>query len=256
MKQRLDVLLRKWGLAPSRTKAQELLREGAVEVKISGRWEICHEESLPLEETDLNCVRLRSTEVLDYVSRGGRKLANAMDRLHLSVEGLVALDVGLSTGGFSHSLLQHGIKEVVGLDVGHGQLATELKGDSRLVSFDGVNARHMTLEPRLAPWLERGGFDLVVVDVSFISLELILPEVFKVLKTRGQLLALVKPQFEVTARDHNRRGVVANLKLHDDVREKITLASTRLGLQVLDYFKCSLTGQDGNQEYFLYAKKP
>ncbi len=255
MKNRIDILLRQWGLAPSRSKAQELIREGAVEVRQSNGWRVCEDESLLMSEDDKENVRLKESQVLEYVSRGGRKLEAALERLGLDVRDFTVLDVGISTGGFSDCLLRRGVKEIVGIDVGRGQLHDRLKNESRLKAFEGINARTLRRESRLAPWMEKGGFDLAVVDVSFISLELLLPEVCAVLRSQGRLLALIKPQFEVSSGDHNRRGIVTDLELHAQVREKIAQSARRCGLEVLENFKCALTGQDGNQEYFIYARK-
>jgi 23S rRNA (cytidine1920-2'-O)/16S rRNA (cytidine1409-2'-O)-methyltransferase len=251
---RLDTALRQWGIAPSRAKAQELLREGAVEIFDGQKWSVCMDESRPIESADPAQVRLRSTEVIDYVSRGGRKLEAALKDLQIEVQGLRVLDVGLSTGGFSDCLLRHAVREIVGVDVGHDQLAEKLKSEPRLKAFEGINARQLRTEPRLQEiWQEP--FDLAVIDVSFISLEVILPEVALCLPKGGRLIALVKPQFEVANKDHNRRGVVTDLELHAQVRDKVKRLCLDLGFDKIRDVPCRITGQDGNQEYFLYAEK-
>lgn len=251
---RLDVALRQWGLAPSRAKAQELLREGAVEIHTAQGWRICQDESQLVEENAQEKVRLCATDAIEFVSRGGRKLAGVLDQLQLNVQNLTVLDVGISTGGFSDCLLQRGVQQIIGVDVGHDQLAAKLKDESRLKFFDGINARELRKATMLQPWL-KAGFDLVVIDVSFISLEVILPEVHDFIRPGGALLALVKPQFEVSHAEHNRRGIVTDLALHSEVGDKIKQLAQKLNLQVMDYRACTLTGQDGNQEYFLYARK-
>lgn len=254
MKTRLDIAIREWGLAPSRAKAQELLLEGAVEIRSAGgEWRLIQDEAHLVDPDQPELVRLKDSPVLDFVSRGGRKLEAALIHVNISVENLTILDVGLSTGGFTDCVLKRGAKRVIGVDVGHNQLAPSLRSDSRLTAFDGLNARQLSEDPRLQPWF--GHFDLAVADLSFISLKLVLTQIHKALKPQGLLLALVKPQFEVGRADHNRRGVVTDLELHDEVRDKVSDHAQKAGLQVLEYFKCALTGQDGNQEYFLYARK-
>lgn len=252
---RLDLALRQWGLAPSRAKAQELLREGAVEVFTHQGWQVCRDEAHKVAAENPESVRVVATaEALQFVSRGGRKLAGLLEQIQLDVSDWLALDVGVSTGGFSDCLLQRGVREIVGIDVGHGQLAQKLKAEPRLKWFEGINARELNRHAVMQPWAKIG-FDLVVVDVSFISLEMILPGIHDLIRAGGTLLALVKPQFEVAQENHNRRGIVTDLVLHQQVRDKIEALVERLSLQVIDYRPCVLPGQDGNQEYFLYAKK-
>jgi len=255
MKQRLDILLREWSLAPSRAKAQELIREGAVEILGAEGWRSAKDEAEMIDVSGRERVRLRENEVLAYVSRGGRKLEGALDEFGILVKGLRALDVGLSTGGFSDCLLKRGAVHVVGVDVGHGQLAESLKADPRLSWFDGVNARSLFEEPRLQEAL-KDPFDLVVVDVSFISLTAVLPAAVRALRSGGQLVALIKPQFEVGAGQLNKKGVVTDLELHRQVREKIKAHAESLGLVEIKDSSSQVVGQDGNQEYFLSAKKP
>lgn len=253
-KKRLDVMLREWNLAPSRAKAQELIAAGAVEVYERGQWLVIRDEAHQVDATDAKLVRVQPNPILDYVSRGGRKLEGALDDLKLSPQSLRVLDIGISTGGFSHCLLRRGAALVVGVDVGHDQLAKELLNEPRLRHFEGVNARDLRRNAKLEGVL-RDPFDLVVADVSFISLTQILSEAASVLRPGGFLLALVKPQFEVSAKDLNKKGVVTDLELHDQVRDKMTAAAVAQGLKVLKYFASCLPGQDGNQEYFIYAQK-
>lgn len=251
---RLDVALRQWGLAPSRAKAQELLREGSVEIETVKGWQICEDESQLVSPDRPEKVRLRSKDAIEFVSRGGRKLAAALDQLKINVEGLRVLDVGLSTGGFADCLLKRGVDKIVGVDVGHDQLAAALKNEPRLEWHDGINARELQTRNFMQPWLG-SGFDFVVIDVSFISLEVILPSVHAFIRPAGKLLALVKPQFEVSRAQHNRNGIVTDVELHRQVRDKIEKVARNLKMEVLDFVTCALPGQDGNQEYFLYAQK-
>lgn len=253
-KKRVDILLREWNLVPSRAKAQELIALGAVEVLESGKWQVVMDESHKVDSHAKDQVRIRPNPVLDFVSRGGRKLEAALIHTGLGVDGLRALDIGISTGGFSHCLLQRGAAQVIGVDVGHGQLAQDLKNNPHLMAFEGINARDLSANESLAPHLA-GGFDLIVIDVSFISLTQVLAEAVSALRSQGHILALVKPQFELSSRDLNKKGVVTNLELHSQVREKVTAFAGQLKLTILDYFPCEVPGQDGNQEFFLYAQK-
>lgn len=254
MKQRLDILLREWGLAPSRAKAQELIREGAVEVFKGDQWHGVDDESFMLSVEEKSLVRLISHEVLSYVSRGGRKLEAALKDFGLEVKGVRALDIGLSTGGFADCLIKQGARLIVGVDVGHDQLAESLRNNPRLRWYDGVNARALFEDPQVKEQLLES-FDLVVIDVSFISLGPILPQACRALKTGGQLIALIKPQFEVRADQLNKKGIVTDLAVHEQVREKVKLQAAELGLAEIESKPSRVVGQDGNQEYFLLAKK-
>lgn len=255
MKQRLDILLREWGLAPSRAKAQELIREGAVEIFKNGQWVGAQDDALLLSTDEKSIVRLTSNEVLTYVSRGGRKLECALKDLALNVVGFRALDLGLSTGGFTDCLLKHGARFIVGVDVGHEQLAESLRTNPRLRWFDGVNARALFEDPQIRDQMAEP-FDLVVIDVSFISLGPILSQAVRALKSGGYLLALIKPQFEVQADQLNKKGIVTDPKIHELVRDKVRREAQELGLAQIRDVPSRVVGQDGNQEYFLLAQKP
>jgi 23S rRNA (cytidine1920-2'-O)/16S rRNA (cytidine1409-2'-O)-methyltransferase len=185
-----------------------------------------------------------------YVSRGGLKLEGALQHTKLDVRGKTVLDVGLSTGGFTDCLLQAGAVKIVGIDVGQGQTDSKIKDDSRVTIFESLNARDLTAE-------KLGGtknFDLIVIDVSFISLELILPSALRVLGPEGRILSLVKPQFEAGRSALGKSGIVKDPKAFEEVRKKIYKICEDLQLDVEDYFESSITGSDGNQEYFLLAR--
>lgn len=252
VKVRLDVALREWGLAPSRAKAQELIKENSVEIFDGRDWKTATDDSALIDPAQRESVRLARAEVLEYVSRGGRKLAGALNEWKIDVKGLAALDIGLSTGGFADCLLKWGAKHVTGIDVGHDQLAPVLKSHPNLVSYEGVNARQLS---RFEP-LRGLKFDLVVIDVSFVSLKLILPEAVKFLAPGGRLLALVKPQFEAGGENLSKGGIVKNVELHRQIEAAIRGVTCDLGLEVKDYRASQIRGQDGNQEYFLYAIRP
>ena len=241
---RADVLLVERGLAPSRTAAQRLIAaghvfacEGSSRVALSKpSVSVADDVSLEIEASDLH----------RFVSRGGLKLDGALMHVGLDVAQLHCLDVGQSTGGFTDCLLQRGAAHVVGVDVGHDQLRAHMRADLRVTCIEGVNAR--TLAQIGEP------FDLIVADVSFISLTKILPQWPALLVANGRVLSLVKPQFEVGADNLARGGIVRDVSLYATVERCIRAACVQAGLRVLDYFDSSITGTDGNREFFVYAE--
>lgn len=249
---RLDLLLVKWGMAPSRSKAQELIRHGEVEIQRRGKWEIIHAPSFKLDSANPSEVRVRPGPILQYVSRGGMKLAGALDRLQFDVNGLVVLDVGISTGGFADCLLQKGAKEVIGIDVGTGQLAEKLRNDPRVILFENRNIRDLSKDREMHPRLQH--VELCVVDVSFISLEYVLPQVSRILP-RHKLLALIKPQFELTQEALNKKGVVKSEADLEAAKQRVKACATAAGYKILDVFPSGLLGGEGNQEFFLWAER-
>ncbi len=185
-----------------------------------------------------------------YVSRGAVKLAGALARFDLRVTGAMCLDVGASTGGFTECLLQHGAARVVALDVGKGQLHWRLRSDPRVVVMEGVNARY--LEPSDLP----ARFDLITIDVSFISLTKILPALVLMLNVNGQILALVKPQFEVGRGEVGKGGIVRDPAKHEDVLTRIrTFAEQVLHLKVKGVMESPILGAEGNKEFFMLLMK-
>jgi 23S rRNA (cytidine1920-2'-O)/16S rRNA (cytidine1409-2'-O)-methyltransferase len=240
-KRRIDALLAERGLADSRTSAAASVRAGRVRVGRGG--EVAAKPSqLVADDVELSVERGDP-----YVSRGGIKLANALDALGIDVTGLHCLDVGASTGGFTDCLLQRGAAEVVALDVGRGQLDWTLRNDPRVHVVEGVNARE--LSPDELPY-EPG---LATVDVSFISLRRVLPAIAGCLREGGWLLALVKPQFELEPGRLGNGGVVRGL---DDRREALRRASSaagEAGLGVRGFASSGLPGPKGNRETFLWA---
>jgi 23S rRNA (cytidine1920-2'-O)/16S rRNA (cytidine1409-2'-O)-methyltransferase len=240
-KRRIDALLAERGLADSRTSAAASVRAGRVRVGRGG--EVAAKPSqLVADDVELSVERGDP-----YVSRGGIKLANALDALGIDVTGLHCLDVGASTGGFTDCLLHRGAAEVVALDVGRGQLDWTLRNDPRVHVVEGVNARE--LSPDELPY-EPG---LATVDVSFISLRRVLPAIAGCLREGGWLLALVKPQFELEPGRLGKGGVVRGL---DDRREALRRASSaagEAGLGVRGFASSGLPGPKGNRETFLWA---
>ena len=251
---RADILLVEQGFATSRNRAQDLIDTGRVSALVNGQKVAIKKASMKFDPA----TRLEvapDPEALHYVSRGGLKLRGALDHLGLTVEGARCLDVGISTGGFTDCLLQAGARSVVGVDVGHGQLAPRLEKDARLKLIEGTNARDLSK----ASLIEANGghkFDLVVADVSFISLTLVLPEMISYLKESAAILALVKPQFEVGRDGIGKNGIVKDTSLFAGVELKIRSCVQATGLFVEDYFESAIKGYDGNTEFFIYARSP
>lgn len=248
---RADLLLVAQALAPSRTAAQNLIAAGRVHWDEFGHWVAVTKASQSLPDG----VQLRVTpDPADrYVSRGGLKLAGALAHSGLAVTDMHALDVGISTGGFTDCLLQAGAARVVGVDVGHGQLAARLQDDPRVLLREGINARQLDAT-ELLPLNDEQPFDLAVMDVSFISQTLVLPVLAPLLKPGGLLLSLVKPQFEVGRDGVSKGGIVRDPALYAGVQERVTATAREAGFTVLDWFDSPIAGGDGNREFFLYAR--
>ncbi|WP_341677208.1 TlyA family RNA methyltransferase [Niveibacterium sp. SC-1] len=249
---RADQVLVERGLASSRTAAQKLIAAGRVSVQKGATWSVLAKASdtLPAD------VPLRVAEDANdrFVSRGGTKLAGALARTGVAVTGLECLDLGQSTGGFSDCLLQACAARVVGVEVGHDQLHPRLADDPRCITLEGLNARALTAAD-LGEHFPQGGFDLVTGDLSFISLTLVLPAAAPLLKTSGVLLMLVKPQFEVGPQGVGKGGLVRDPSLYAEVEAKIRASCSENGLAVRDYFDSSITGGDGNREFFVLAER-
>lgn len=184
-----------------------------------------------------------------YVGRGALKLEAALDHFNIDVHGKTTLDIGASTGGFTDCMLQRGAKKVYAVDVGHGQLDWKLRNDPRVIVLEKVNARSLSREhiPELV--------DLCVIDVSFISLTLILPNAFDLLTSAGVILALIKPQFELQRSDVGKGGIVRDPGLHRKAQDKIVAFVTHLGHVVTGIVPSAITGADGNQEFFVCMRK-
>jgi 23S rRNA (cytidine1920-2'-O)/16S rRNA (cytidine1409-2'-O)-methyltransferase len=239
MRARLDTVLVARGLAESREKAKRLILAG--HVRVDGQ--LVHKASDLVEETA--GIILEATE--KFVSRGGYKLEAALDTFRIDPAGKTCLDIGASTGGFTDCLLQRGAAQVHAVDVGKGQLAWKLRQDSRVVVHDGVNARNLTGEL----------VDLVTIDVSFISLTKVLPAAANLLRPGGQLVALIKPQFEAGRKFVSKGGVVRDSGVHDRVKtEVIEFATGTLGLRLIGVCDSPLLGPAGNKEFLAGFTKP
>lgn len=237
-RERLDVALVARGLATSREKATRLIMAGSV--KVDGK---------RADKAGILVGPRSELEVLGqprFVSRGGDKLAHALSAFGVDVAGMVCLDTGASRGGFTHCLLDHGAARVYAVDVGHGQLDAKLRADGRVIVMEKVNARH--LDPRAFPEAPTLG----VVDVSFISLEKVLPSVVRVLAPTGRVLALVKPQFEVGRGQVGKGGVVRDPTSHREVLRRLARFCVLRGWHVIGVTPSPLTGPKGNREFFLH----
>lgn len=253
---RADQLLVERGLAASRSQAVRLIA-GGLRWRDAGSgdaWRdvVKNKDDVP-ESAELELLDAAEAR---YVSRGGLKLEGALAASGIDATGKLCLDVGQSTGGFTDCLLQRGAARVVGVDVGHGQLHARLREDERVVAIEGVNARALSAddlgeegdgdEPR---------FDLIVGDLSFISLTLVLPAVVGFLADDGRLLMLVKPQFELQPGQVGKGGIVRDEAMYAVVEKRLRDACEALGLRVLQWFDSPIAGGDGNREFFIHAER-
>ena len=239
---RLDQALVQRGLFASRHQARAAIMAG--EVRIDGQ--VAAKASDSVQEQHELSVAARSR----YVGRGGIKLEGAIAHFGIACEGKTALDIGASTGGFTDCLLQHGARKVFAVDVGHGQLAWKIRDDARVVTLEKINARRLSRAEIPDP------IEICVIDVSFISLTLILPSAFELLTSDGVILALIKPQFELAREDVSRGGIVRSSELHEKGQQKIVAFAQTIGAQVQGLVASSITGADGNQEFFICLRKP
>lgn len=234
---RLDQELVTRGLCRSRTEAQELIEQGAVFVN---GFQVTKQNKTILPDD-----RIEVTSRRKYVSRGGEKLEGALSHVSLNVTNFTVLDVGSSTGGFVDCLLKGGATKVVAVDVGSDQLDSTLRSDGRVELHEKTDIRQFATEQP---------FDLIVGDVSFISLSHIIPTLAKLSHTGTFVLFLIKPQFEV-GKGNTKKGIVRNESLYDAVLEHVRTAFVQGGFEVLDIFPSSIQGGDGNKEFFIYARK-
>jgi 23S rRNA (cytidine1920-2'-O)/16S rRNA (cytidine1409-2'-O)-methyltransferase len=235
---RIDQLIVDRGLAESREKAQALILAG--QVLVNGQ-----KSEKPGHSVPGDC-RLEILERMPYVSRGGFKLAAALDHFSIDVTGLVCLDVGASTGGFTDCLLQRGAARVWALDVGHGQIDWKLRNDPRVVVQEGVNARYLRPQDFPQP------FDFAVCDASFISSTLLIPAIQPLLAPKAALVILAKPQFEVQRGEVGRGGIVRDPELHHAACDRVRGCLEALGFST-QIIESPIRGAEGNREFLLYA---
>lgn len=242
MKERLDVMMVNRGLAESREKAKAIIMSGIVYV------DNIKEDKAGSTFDEKAQIEVRGN-TLKYVSRGGLKLEKAMDCFGVSLAGKVTMDVGSSTGGFTDCMLQNGAVKVYSVDVGHGQLAWKLRNDERVVCMEKTNIRYVTpddIEDRIA---------FASIDVSFISLTKVLPPVKELLTDDGEIVCLIKPQFEAGREKVGKKGVVRDQKVHVEVVEMIVDFARQIGFKTLDLSYSPIKGPEGNIEYLLYITK-
>lgn len=242
---RLDMLVVERGLAGTRSRARALILAG--QVRVNGV--VQSKAGAPVARDAV--VTLQAADH-PYVGRGGAKLAHALDEFGIDARGRTALDIGASTGGFTDALLQHGAARVAALDVGRGQLDWTLRVDARVVVLEGINARRLTPEKLPA---EFRPVDIVTVDVSFISLRLILPGVPPLLAPNGDVVVLVKPQFEAGRREVHKGGIVRDPAVHRRVVSEVAAAADAVGLARAAETPSPLRGAEGNQEFFLHLRR-
>jgi 23S rRNA (cytidine1920-2'-O)/16S rRNA (cytidine1409-2'-O)-methyltransferase len=272
---RIDQLLVRRNMASTRSQAQRLIADG-VEWLQGEAWKRIAKNGD--EVPDAAHIRLLNDAQARYVSRGGLKLEHALQTVGLDVTGMHCLDVGQSTGGFTDCLLQHGAAFVTGVDVGSAQLHPQLRTDSRVLCVENVNARNLQAQDLLdafaastgdeglfeeeppdvpaadAPYA--GPFDLIVVDLSFISQTLVLPALIPLLQPGGTVLSLVKPQFELQPGQVGKGGIVKDTTHYAFVEQRLREACAALDLRVTAWFDSPLQGGDGNHEFFICARKP
>ena len=242
VKKRLDVLLTEQGYADTRSKAQAIIMSGMVYVggQKADKPGVSYEETAQIEVRGATC---------PYVSRGGLKLEKALRDFGVKPEGYVCSDSGASTGGFTDCLLQQGASKVFAIDVGYGQLDWKIRSDPRVVVMERTNIRYVTPEDLGEP------LDLSVIDVSFISLKIVLPTIKTLLKANGQVLCLIKPQFEAGKEKVGKKGVVREPQTHKEVLDNFVALANELQFQILGLTFSPVKGPEGNIEYLAYLRK-
>ena len=240
-KARIDQTLVERGFFESRERAQRAIMAG--EVRVGERVAAKSAEMVDVEAA------ISVAEPPQFVGRGATKLSGALDSFKIDPAGQIGLDIGASTGGFTDCLLQRGAAKVFAVDVGRGQLAWKIRNDPRVIVLEKVNARFLSREQIPAP------IDLCVIDVSFISLTLILPRAFELITPDGVILALIKPQFELQRKDVGRGGIVREPALHEKAQQKIVNFVEEAGYRVVGLVPSPITGTDGNQEFFICVRK-
>lgn len=241
---RLDVYLTEKKICESRTAAKFLINIGGVSV--NGKPAV----KAAMEVSENDGVEIVELKLPRYVGRGGLKLEGALERWKIPLDGLVCVDIGASTGGFTDCMLQYGAAKVFAVDVGTDQLHERLHGDSRVISLENTDIREFQL-----PEEYRDGADFIGTDVSFISLKLVLPHICRLLKSGQCAVALIKPQFEAGRANLSKKGIVRSVSARNRAVEDIREAAKKCGFEVLGSAESPITGGDGNVEYLLYLRK-
>ncbi len=241
---RLDVYLTEKGMCQSRTAAKNLINIGGVTV--NGKPAV----KVSTEVTNSDNIGLVEIKLPKYVGRGGVKLEGALDLWNIPLDGLVCVDIGASTGGFTDCMLQSGAAKVYAVDVGRDQLHERLRADKRVISSENTDIRGFEL-----PDEYRDGADFIGTDVSFISLKHILPHIFRLLKDGGRAVALIKPQFEAGRENLSKKGIVRSESVRQKVVGEIRAFAKECGFTVVGVERSPITGGDGNVEYLMYIRK-
>jgi len=247
---RLDILLVNEGLAASREKAKGLIKDGRVLVNNKAV------TKASFDAGDDDEITVTATED-EFVSRGGYKLLKAIEFFNINLENKTCIDIGASTGGFTDCMLKHGAKKVFAIDVGHDQLEESLREDSRVISLEDTNFRYVSLED-LAEFSDENdelNIDFASVDVSFISLKIILPVAYRIIADNAEMACLIKPQFEAGKERVGKHGVVKEKSVHEDVIKQIISFCSDIGFSVLGLTYSPIKGPEGNIEYLIYIKK-
>ena len=247
---RLDVLMTERGLAPSREKAKALIMAGIVYVNDQKE----DKAGASFDPADAR-IEVRG-QTLPYVSRGGLKLEKALKSFPIDLKGRICMDIGASTGGFTDCMLQNGASRVFSIDVGYGQLDWKLRSDERVVCMEKTNFRYVKKEDLEAACPGTPMPDFASVDVSFISLSRILPPAFEILESGGEMVCLIKPQFEAGREKVGKKGVVRDRKVHEEVIETVTAMTVQTGFSILGLDYSPIRGPEGNIEYLMYIRKP
>lgn len=242
MKQRLDILLTEKNFFDNRTRAKAMIMAG--KILVNGQ-KIDKAGTLIADDADIRILG----EEMPFVSRGGLKLQKALDAFKIVLSGKIAADVGASTGGFTDCMLQHGAKKVYAIDVGYGQLAWKLRSNVQVVNMERTNIRNVTRKDFLDE------LDFISIDVAFISLEKVLLVVYDLLKDSGEVVALIKPQFEAGREHVGKKGVVKDKKIHAAVIEKILDFAASIGFGICGLDFSPVKGPEGNIEYLAYLSK-
>ena len=245
---RLDQFLVQHKNIESRTKAQDLILNRNIFVNnklvIKSSFDV----------TDLDTVEIQSQEILKYVSRAGLKLEGAIIKLDINLKNTVVLDIGQSTGGFTDCCLQQGAAKIIGFDVGEGQLHQKIKTDSRVTFFEKLNVKNLSMDKSFLAQIPVGGFDLLICDVSFISLQHVVPNIHSYLKINGEYLFLIKPQFECGPENLDKNGIVKKKSTYLKIETEMKNLFNNYFGTALNYFESNIRGKEGNLEFFIYGR--
>lgn len=252
---RLDLFLVQKNLANSRTQAQDFIANGFVYLLQGTNKVALKKPNYIVAKTEQDKILVEANPLQKYVSRAGLKLAAALNSLNIIVTNKIILDIGQSTGGFTDCLIQDGALAVIGIDVGHSQLHASLKNQPKIISLEGLNAKDLATDKKFISVVPVNNFDMIVMDVSFISILKVIPFIAKFLKPTGEYLFLVKPQFECGQELLDKNGIVKDPSVYNEIENNIKKTSLQNFNNVEAYIKSDILGKDGNQEFFIYGKK-